>query len=277
MATKRLSEARRCFAVLALALLLLTLFGSHLPWMLISEEGHTHTWYITETHDNETNSDNATYYMDMYFNLMSVESCMTFQEDSDFFFDGQELCSVMSFDDAVDKYTIDVHDWDMYMDSCESAGITAFALVAGAVVLLIVVVLCSTVKNVQRKCCPEAYERQHGKAKCVVPFCAAFAPICAGCAVVIYYIQCIEDAQGQDVVTADDVTDVHRSATGYQGFWIALSGSVCLLFWWILFTIWFCNKTVARQEFAGSGPTRGNDAAQQPINQESDDDISYNM
>lgn len=95
MATKKLSEARRVFALAALVLLLLTLFGSHLPWLQISEEGHTHKWDITETHDGNSNTGTATFFMEMYFNLLSVESCQTFQEDSDFFYKGQELCSVM--------------------------------------------------------------------------------------------------------------------------------------------------------------------------------------
>ena len=59
------------------------------------------------------------------------------------------LTTNQGFDDAVDKYTVDTHDWDMYMDSCESAGITAFALIVIATSMLIVVVLFATMKNVQ--------------------------------------------------------------------------------------------------------------------------------
>jgi len=281
MAGNRLSEVRRCFSIIALALLLLTLFGSHLPWMEISEEGHIHNWQITESDEGNSNTDTATFYMDMYFNLLSVESCQTFQEDSAFFFKGQETCSVMAFSDA-DKYTTDVHDWSMYWDSCESAGLTSFALITAALGVLIVVVLFATMKNFQRKCCPDAYSRQHGRAKCVVPCCAAFSPLSAAAAVVLYFLQCIQDAQGKDVVDADDLSDVQRSATGYQGFWIAIAGAVSLLLWWLLFTIWFCRKNVEIAEIGGmaSGGMTTNDVDTQPINRVgaySDDDDSGNL
>lgn len=245
----RLSEARRCFAVLAFILLCVTLFGSHLPWMQISEHDHVHKWVITEPTEEGDNTGTATYHMDLYFNLMSVESCQTFLEDSNFFFDGQEVCSVMSFDDA-DKNTVDVHDWSMYSETCEAAGMTSFALLVLSVSIMVLVVLMATFKNIQRKCCPQSYESQHGKARCIVPSCALLAPVCAILSVILYFVQCIDDAKGKDVVEAEGMEDVQRSAIGYEGFWIALVGSVCMLFWWILFTIWFCNKRVERADFA---------------------------
>jgi len=274
---KCLSEARRFFSVVSLVLLLLTLFGSHLPWMMISEEDHTHTWTITETHDGNSNTDDASFYMDMFFNLLSVESCQTFQEDSAFFYKGQEMCSVMTYDDSMNKYTTDTHDWDIYMESCESAGTAAFALIVVSVGMLVMVVLFATVKNVQRKCCPEAYERQHDKAKCLVPCCAALAPISALVAVILYFVQCIQDAQGKDVITAEDASEVKRKAEGYQGFWIAMAGAICLLFWWILFTFWFCNKRVASAEFAGASSRNMNANDTAPLNEDSDHEDSMNI
>lgn len=198
----RLSEARRCFSVLALILLLITLFGSHLPWMLIEEardDQHIHTWTIDDGETNENPT--STFWMDYYFNLLSVESCQTFREDSDFFFKDQEVCSVMAFSDY-DKNTIDTHDWSMYKDSCESAGLTAFVLIIIALALFIFVVLFTTFKNIQRKCCPKAYQSQHGRAKCMVPTCAAFAPVCCIIAILIYFVQCINNAAGTEVVDA---------------------------------------------------------------------------
>ena len=132
----RISEARRCFSILALILLLITLFGSHLPWMEITE-AHEHEWSITETGGD---SGTVTFTMDMYFNLLSVESCQTFLEDSAFYFDGQVVCSVMPFSDA-DKHTIDTHDWSIYSESCESAGLASFILIVTAVSILVFVVL----------------------------------------------------------------------------------------------------------------------------------------
>ena len=76
------------------------------------------------------------------------------------------------------------------------------------------------------------------------------------------------------------MSDVQRSASGYQGFWIAMSGSICLVFWWILFTVWFCNKRVARAEFAGAAShnIQSNDSAQQALtvgNDSDDEDIQH--
>eukprot|EP00485_Elphidium_margaritaceum_P000991 CAMPEP_0202694626 /NCGR_PEP_ID=MMETSP1385-20130828/8438_1 /ASSEMBLY_ACC=CAM_ASM_000861 /TAXON_ID=933848 /ORGANISM="Elphidium margaritaceum" /LENGTH=275 /DNA_ID=CAMNT_0049350505 /DNA_START=31 /DNA_END=858 /DNA_ORIENTATION=- len=265
----RLSEARRFFSILGFILLLITLFGSHLPWMEIAEEHHVHSWQIVEEGGD---SGTATFKMTMYFNLLSVEACQTFLEDSPFFFSGQEVCSVMPFKDA-DKNTVDTHDWSSYSESCESAGLTAFAMIVVAVSILALVVLISTFKNIQRKCCPAQFRAQQGKAKCMVPTCAAFAPVCAIVAIVIYFMQCINDAKGQDVVSADDVGDVERSASGYEGFWIALTGSICLLFWWILFTIWFCGKsTETPADFEAGSESRRTQSrdARQRLNQDSD-------
>ena len=74
------------------------------------------------------------------------------------------------------------------------------------------------------------------------------------------------------------MSDVQRSATGYQGFWIALGGSVSLVFWWILFTFWFCNKT-ADVDFNGGTQAAGsvNDTASQRLNQNSDDEESRSI
>lgn len=274
MAGSRLSEARRCFSVLAFILLLITLFGSHLPWMEISEGGHVHSWTISESGGD---SDTATFEMDMYFNLLSLESCQTFLEDSFFFFKGQVVCSVMPFEDA-DKNTVDVelHDWSVYSDSCESAGMTAFVLIIIAIAVLVLVVLVSTFKNIQRKCCPKIYESQHNRAKWMVPACAAFAPICGVLAIVLYFVQCINNAAGQEVVHADNVSDVQRSATGYEGFWIAMTGSICLVFWWILFTIWFCGKKGGggSADFDAGSESSRTKQQREPIAQDSDEENS---
>eukprot|EP01083_Nonionella_stella_P194187 716313_1 len=270
----RLSEARRCFSVLAFILILVTLFGSHLPWMMIAEEEHEHKWTISEEGGD---SDTASFYMDMYFNLLSVEACQTFLEDSSFFFKGQVVCSVMPFSDS-DKNTVDIHDWSMYGDACESAGLTAFVLLIASIAVFTLVICISTFKNCQRKCCPKMYEQQHGRAKCIVPSCAAFAPIAAVCSIVLYFVQCINHAAGHDVVTADNVGDVQRSATGYEGFWIAMTGALCLVCWWILFTIWFCGKKVGQTDFSGgnAGALESDRTVRQkqPIAQDSDEENS---
>lgn len=77
------------------------------------------------------------------------------------------------------------------------------------------------------------------------------------------------------------VSDVQRSAVGYEGFWIAMTGTICLSFWWILFTIWFCGKNVAQTDFeAGDAGTRSDSARtqsqKQPIAQDSDDEDDEN-
>merc|ERR1719486_1842098 len=113
----------------------------------------------------------------------------------------------MAFDDA-NKNTVDVHDWSMYSESCEAAGLTSFALIVLSVSLMVIVVLMSTFKNIQRKCCPASYERQHSKARCLVPSCAVLAPVCAVLAVILYFVQCIDDAKGKDVVQADGLEEV---------------------------------------------------------------------
>ena len=207
MAGSTLSEVRRCFSILAFILLLITLFGSHLPWMEIDEPDHIHTWSISEDVGNgQTESGDATFYYTQYFNLMSIESCQTFREDSPFFFDGQVVCSVMPFSDS-HKNTIDVHDWSMYSDSCESAGLTSFILIIAAISILVLVVLITTFKNIQRKCCPKMYESQHGKAKCIVPTCAVFSPICGICSILLYFVQCINNAAGTEVVEANELSN----------------------------------------------------------------------
>ena len=69
-----------------------------------------------------------------------------------------------------------------------------------------------------------------------------------------------------------------RSVSGYQGFWIAITGCVCLVFWWVLFTIWFCGKKAGNPEFNG-GDAGGNtelsditNGQRQPLADGSDDD-----
>lgn len=113
-----------------------------------------------------------------------------------------------SFDNS-HKYTIDTHDWTMYMDSCESAGTASFGLICGAVLVLILVVLFTQFKMIQKKCCPHTYNTQHGKARCCVPCIAILAPLCACGAIIFYFIQCIHDAQGKDVVTANELRVPH--------------------------------------------------------------------
>ena len=211
MAGSRLSEARRCFALLALILLMITLFGSHLPWMEINEPDYIHTWKLTEQTEGETGDGDGTvtFYMTEYFNLLSVETCQTFIQGADpFYFSGQVVCSVMEYSDAT-RNTVDVQDWNLYSDSCESAGLTAFILVLTSVALLCLVVAIATFKNVQRKCCPKMYESQHGKAKCMVPACAAFAPLCGIIAILLYFVQCINNVKGTEVVDGGYVNTIY--------------------------------------------------------------------
>merc|ERR1712228_1034221 len=79
-------------------------------------------------------------------------------------------------------------------------------------------------------------------------------------------------------VTAENISDVQRSAGGYTGFWLAMSGAICLVCWWILFTIWFCNKKVGVTDFSGGDDYAGRRESdrtirqKQPIANESDDD-----
>merc|ERR1719445_850706 len=85
---------------------------------------------------------------------------------------------------------------------------------------------------------------------------------------------------GQFVWYCDkNADDVQRSASGYEGFWIAITGTICLVFWWILFTIWFCNKNVddTRVDFRGGASAGAFDSdrtkrQKQPIREDSDDD-----
>eukprot|EP01083_Nonionella_stella_P022191 61378_1 len=266
----RLSEARRCFSVLAFILILVTLFGTHLPWMMISEEGHEHHWTISEEGGD---SGSVSFEMDMFFNLMSLEACQTFLQDSAFFYKGQLVCSTMAFADS-HKNTVDIHDWDMYSDACESAGLTAFALLVAGLCIFVMVVLIATFKNVQRKCCPKIYESQAGRAKCMVPTCAAFAPLLSVGGILIYFMQCINHAAGTDVVEAEGLEDVQRSATGYEGFWIATAGTGCLVFWWILFTIWFCGKK-AHADFGGVTDSDRTKDQKRPISQNSDSEEEH--
>eukprot|EP00483_Globobulimina_turgida_P012248 UN12270 len=181
----------------------------------------------------------------------------------------------MPFSDS-HKNTVGVHDWSMYSDSCESAGLTAFVLLISSLSIFTLIILISTFKNIQRKCCPKIYSQQHGKAKCIVPSCAALAPICGILAILLYFVQCINTAAGKDVVTAEDVGDVQRSATGYEGFWIGMTGTICLVFWWILFTIWFCGKKVGVTDFGGgnAGDSERTVRQKEPIAQDSDEENS---
>eukprot|EP01083_Nonionella_stella_P305747 1067870_1 len=100
--------------------------------------------------------------MYMFFNLMSLESCQTFLQDSKFFYKGQFVCSTMAFAYS-QKNSVDIHDWEMYRDACEYAGLTYFALLVSGLCIFVMVVLIATFKNVQRKCCPKIYESQAGR------------------------------------------------------------------------------------------------------------------
>lgn len=205
---KRVNDIRRCILALCFFGLVLSLLGTELPWVRITQSTSQNPIHIVNM---DTTTCNATlnnktlptistlkFTIDVYMTLAASQLCQSFISGSlPSYVGGANLkditmCTDLKFN-QVSNFMQDVSEWDTYSSKCGSSGGGSFFLIIAALVIMAVTMAINTFPKLVNKCCQD---QNSFKNKFIRSLVAFFAPLLVTFALIVYSLQCVKGDLG---------------------------------------------------------------------------------
>jgi len=245
---KRVNDIRRCILAFCFFGLILSLIGSELPWVQITQSEAQNPIYVTSAASCNATLNNGSlpdvselkFTLDVYMTLASSQVCQLFISGRLPSYIGGavlkdiRMCADLDFD-QVSNFMLDVKKWDDYASACGSSGGGTFFFIIVALILMAATMLINTFPSLVRRCCEDMNATRNKVLRSVLAFCG---PLCVTFALIIYSTGCVNGDLG------DVLTKRGMDRTGSGGYWICCISCALLWVYWALFIFRMCDNEV---------------------------------
>ena len=197
----RVNDIRRVILALCFFGLILSLIGSELPWVKITQSKPQNPLYITDTESCNATLNNNTlptvtklsFTIDVYMTLTSSQLCQTYISGKlPKYIGGADLsniklCTSIAFNE-LSNFMQDSSDWSDYSSKCGSSGGAAFFFIICALCIISVTMIINTFPHIVAKCCLDETSFKNKFCRSLVAF---IAPCCVTVGLIIYSSSCV--------------------------------------------------------------------------------------